>query len=146
MKKTWKGWTVGKPYLSKDGLAKGYLSIWLPHFLDESVPIILIPWEYLEIDLDLRMGDIGGILPGSLEIVREEWSGGHSNIIDNPGKEIVLIKDGAPRVKNSRSIALWLGVACQKAGTGNPRNYPGYWLAGPFNVWDIIYVEIPLTR
>lgn len=146
MKSFWKGWTVGRPQLSVGELARGSLSVRIGDFPGEEGKLIPIPHEYLEIDLNVELKDLFGVLPDGYEVVKEEWSDGHTNRIDEPGKEIVLIKDGAPTVGDSRSIALWLGVVCQKIGTGNPRDYPGYWLAGPWNVWEVIYIEIPLTR
>ena len=147
MKSFWNEWVVGQPYLSTGDLAKGNLTVRIYDSVERKVKLMShIPYEDLEIDLGVEMEDLVGLLPDGYEVVKEEWSAGHTNRTDKPGKEIVLIKDEALTVEDSRSIALWLGVICQEIGTGNPQNYPGYWLAGPWNVWEVIYVEIPLTR
>ncbi|MEK7610984.1 MAG: hypothetical protein AAB486_01255 [Patescibacteria group bacterium] len=120
MIRQWNCWKVGEPYISIGPLAKGTLTG--------------SRYQDMVVDLKVKKRDFAHLIPDGKEIVE----------ICLP--DLVLIKDQAETVDTSRKIAVYY-TACYKDKEIGTRNPSGpYWQSEPWNVWEALWIEVPLSR
>ena len=116
----WNDWEVGEPYISIGPLAKGTLTG--------------SRYQKMVIDLKVEAWDFAHLIPDGHKIVE----------ICLP--ILVLIKDQAETVDTSRNIAVYYTASYKDKEIGMRDPSGPYWQPEPWNVWEHIEIEVPLSR